>query len=243
MNASTQARQAIREVQGTPQEWGSMPIMRFISSNTNQLMPAAGATFARFGSMPCMTVTYRSSLVHQGLLVYRSALAIPRGRTSTLPCMQVLAAGHLRLDHYGAHLVEALDALLLHRLGQHIQHALVLQGFAAPALRLFRHKTSKIALQASVSIATCSGRFQLQPSCTLETTCSGCRTFGVLLVQTGEITRVKMSGPLDSWRSVTIGDNCLAGNTLTCILVRTSASGYEANWAMLLDIIPAPRIA
>ena len=34
-----------------------MPIMRFVSSNTNQLMPAAGATFAKFGSMPCVTVT------------------------------------------------------------------------------------------------------------------------------------------------------------------------------------------
>ena len=30
-----------------------MPIMRLASSNTNQLMPAAGATFARFGRIPC----------------------------------------------------------------------------------------------------------------------------------------------------------------------------------------------
>ena len=30
-----------------------MPIMRLASSKTNQLMPAAGATFARFGPMPC----------------------------------------------------------------------------------------------------------------------------------------------------------------------------------------------
>ncbi len=30
-----------------------MPIMRLASSNTNQLMPAAGATFARFGKIPC----------------------------------------------------------------------------------------------------------------------------------------------------------------------------------------------
>ena len=30
-----------------------MPIMRLVSSNTNQLMPAAGATFARLGNIPC----------------------------------------------------------------------------------------------------------------------------------------------------------------------------------------------
>jgi len=32
---------------------GLMPISRFTSSNTNQLMPAAGATFTRLGIMPC----------------------------------------------------------------------------------------------------------------------------------------------------------------------------------------------
>lgn len=30
---------------------------------------------------------------------------------------------------------------------------------------------------------------------------------------------------------------------ITCILVRTSASGYEANWAMLLEVMPAPKMA
>lgn len=32
---------------------GFMPMSSFTSSNTNQLMPAAGATFTRFGRMPC----------------------------------------------------------------------------------------------------------------------------------------------------------------------------------------------
>ena len=40
-------------VEAYDHEWGSMPIMRLVSSNTNQLMPAAGATLARFGRMPC----------------------------------------------------------------------------------------------------------------------------------------------------------------------------------------------
>ena len=35
-------------------------------------------------------------------------------------------------------------------------------------------------------------------------------------------------------------DECMH---LTCNRVRTSAKGYEANWAMELDIMPAPRMA
>ena len=31
-----------------------MPMNSLVSSNTNQLMPAAGATFARLGRMPCV---------------------------------------------------------------------------------------------------------------------------------------------------------------------------------------------
>jgi hypothetical protein len=34
-------------------ECGSMPNRSFTSSNTNQLMPAAGATLARLGRIPC----------------------------------------------------------------------------------------------------------------------------------------------------------------------------------------------
>ena len=43
---------------------GFMPMSSFTSSNTNQLMPAAGATFTRLGRMPCAPSNHTLAFLH-----------------------------------------------------------------------------------------------------------------------------------------------------------------------------------